>query len=218
MSLRRSLVLEMAFLLAGTPVPARPAVLGVVAHAYRAHLNAGTVSAGATVYSGDNFLTEAEGQLRLQVGTASIDLAGESAVIVRGGVDAAQNTEAELIKGTLIFAALRVAAIEIGADEAHIRAAEAPAIGQVRVIGPKELHIYARRGRLQFSYRGETEMIAEGQSYRVILDPPEDDLKNEPSVNPPGRRPKKFLFLVIGAAAAGIAYEIHEEVESPDRP
>ena len=90
------------------------------------------------------------------------------------------------------------------------------------VTGPKELRIYAQRGPLQFSYRGETETIAEGAAYRVILDPPEDDPKKKVAPKA-SRKGKAFLFLATGGGAAAapvILYENHghKKMESPDRP
>ena len=75
---------------------------------------------------------------------------------------------------------------------------------------------------MQFSYQGETRTIAEGESYRVILDPPEDGPKQkEPVKRGPKRKP--FLLLGISGATAGAAAMIlenqrHKHVESPDRP
>jgi hypothetical protein len=223
MTLHHSLALEMAVFLAWNPLPASPAVLGVVAGAERAHLNSAAVSEGATVYDGDHFSTEPGGMLLLRGDATALDLAEESAVIVRSGANGAQNMVAELGRGTLVFRATRAAALEIAAQEALIRpAGDARTIGQVGIIGPKELCIHARRGSLQFSYREETRTIAEGESYRVILDPSEDDPKKKEAVNPGGRR-KAFLFVAIGGGAAGAAAMIvdnrrHKKMESPDRP
>ena len=224
MALRRSLTREMAAFLAWNPAPARPAVLGVVVEADRVHLYSGAVSAGATVYDGDRFSTETGGMLLLHSDGAMVELTGESAVTVRSQTSGAQGTEAELGKGTLVFSAARAAALEIVAREARIRPiADVRTVAQVSVAGPKELRIYAQRGALQFSYREETETIAEGESYRVILDPPEDDPKNRPVKA--GRHRKPFLLIAIAAAAAGTAVILYEHVnqghkrmESPDRP
>src|SRR5260370_25723518 len=203
MTLHHSLVLEMAAFLAWNSVTAAPTVLGVVLGADRAHLNSGALSEGATVYDGDHFSTEAGGMLRLRGNAATLELAGESTVIVRSGASSAQSTEAELSKGTLVFRTTRAAALEIAAQEALIRpAGDARTIGQVSIIGPKELHIYARRGSMQFSYRGEMQTIAEGEFYRVILDLSEDATKKKDAVNPAGRG-KAFLFVAIGGGGAG---------------
>jgi hypothetical protein len=223
MILRHSLALEMAAFLAWNSAPAPPTVLGIVVGADRAHLNSGAVSEGATVYDGDHFSTEAGGMLRLRGDGTTLDLAEESAVIVRSRVNGAPGTEAELSRGTLVFGATRAAALEITAQETLTRpAADIRTIGQVSVIGPRELRIYARRGALQFSYRGETRTIGEGEAYRVILDPLEDDPKKKAVVKP-GRQRNAFLFVAIGGGAVGAAVIIfenhrHSYMESPDRP
>ena len=74
MTLRFLLTLRMVFLLAGTSAPGRPAELGVVVEAYRAHLGGSTVSAGATVYEGDHFSTDEGGALRLRCKAALLEL------------------------------------------------------------------------------------------------------------------------------------------------
>jgi hypothetical protein len=224
MTLHRLLALEMAFFLAGNSAPGRPAVLGVVVQAHRAHVNTSAASEGTTVYDGDHFSTEAGGTLRLRGGMAAFDLAEESELLVRSAGNGVQEIAAELLKGTVVFSAVRPAAMEIVAREARMRAAaEARTIAQVSVIGPKELRIYARRGALEFSYRGESEIVAEGKSYRVILDPPEDDPKKKKAVKDP--RPRRaFLLLAIGGGAGAVTYGIaeshrhHKPPESPDRP
>ncbi len=161
--------------------------------------------------------------VRLRGDATMLDLAEESVLVVRSRANGAQGTEAELSKGTLVFRAARAAALEITVLEAGVRPVmDARSIAQVSVAGPKELRIYARWGPLQFSYRGETETIAEGAAYRVILDPPEDEPKKKEAVKA-GRKRKAFLFVAIGggaASAAVIIYENHghKRMESPDRP
>src|SRR6266853_2190691 len=159
MTLHRSLALGMAALLAWNPIPA-PAALGVMVGADRARLNSGAVSEGATVYDGDHFSTEAGGMLRVRCDATTLDLAEESDVIVRSRANGAQSMEAEFSRGTLVFRAGQAAALEIAALQALIRSdGDAGTTGQVSIVGPKELRIYARRGSLQFSYREETRTI-----------------------------------------------------------
>lgn len=224
MSFRHSLTLEMAALVAWSPAPARPAVVGVVEEADRVHLNNGVVSPGATVYDGDRFSSEAGGMLLLRGNGAMLELEEESEVVVRSSANSAQGTTSELDRGTLVFSAARAAAVEVVALEARVRpSAESRTVGQVSVTGRKELHICARRGELQFSYRGETETIAEGAAYRVILDPAQDEPAKKGPVKA-ARHRKTFLFVALagGAAAATtvILYENHrrKRMESPDQP
>ena len=67
----------LVFLLAGIPLPARPAdarnllPLGVLMQASGAHFKAAKASAGATVYDGDGLSTEAEGALQFR-GSAAL--------------------------------------------------------------------------------------------------------------------------------------------------
>jgi hypothetical protein len=139
------LTLQIAFLLAGASAPGRPAVLGVIVEAYRAHLGRSAVSSGATVYDGDRFSTEEGGALRLRCNVGLVELAERSAVLVHTVGDETPNVEAELVEGTLVFSTARTGELEIQAREAHIRSAGAGrTVAQVSVIGPKELHIYAR--------------------------------------------------------------------------
>ena len=226
MTLRSLLTLQMGFLLAGPSAPGRPAALGVVVEAYRAHLGGSAVSPGATVYDGDHFSTEEGGALQLRCKAALLELAEKSAALVRhaGGGTSGLEAEAELVEGTLVFSTARTGELEIQAREARIRSAGAGrTVAQVSVIGPKELHIYARRGAVLFSYRGESKTITEGESYEVILDPPEDGSGRKQSTQKPGRPPKAFLLVAGGggaAAAALIVYEKreHKQIESPDQP
>ncbi len=222
MALHSSKAFQMAVLLIWNSVPPTPAVLGVVMGADRAHLNNAAVSEGATVYDGDRCSTEAGGMMLLHGEAASLDLAEESAVLVRSRVNGEQSMQAELSRGTLVFRASRAAALEIAVLEALIRPAkDVPTIGRATVAGPKELRIYARRGSLQFSYGGNTQTISEGESYRVILDPPEDGTQTKGTVK--NRRRRAFLLVAIGGGGAGVATFLlephrHKDVESPDHP
>ncbi len=226
MTFRFLMTLQIAFLLAGLSFPGRPAMLGVVVEAYHARLGGTAVSPGATVYDGDQFSTEEGGAVWLRCNAALLEISEKSAVLVRRLGNEAQDgeAEAELVEGTLIFSTARTGALEIQVREAHIRSAGAGrTVAQVSVNGPKELRIYARRGAALFSYRGESQTIAEGESYKVILDPPEDGSAKKQAI-PSARRPHKaFLLVAVGAgaaAAAVTAYEKHnhKHVESPDKP
>lgn len=221
MTLHHFMAFQMVLFLLANPMPPTSATLAIVAAADRAHLNSAAVSEGTTVYDGDHCSTEPGGMMLLRSEATSFDLAEDSAVIVRSQANGLQSMELEMSQGTLVFRAARAAALEIAVQEALIRPAnDVRTIGQVTIVGPKELRIYARRGSLQFSY-GDTRTIAEGESYRVFLDPPEVDPKKKEAVK--SRRKKAFLLVAIGGAGAGVAtliYESHRHkyLESPDRP
>lgn len=220
MTTRRFLMIGMSAFMAYNSALARPSVLGVVMGAKRVHLNSVAVTAGTTVYDGDRFTTEAGGWLRVQSGAAILEVAEESVINVRNSANGAQNMEVELCKGRLVFSAAPAASLNVIAREASIRpASDTRTVARITVTGPKELRIRASRGALQFSYRGETETIAGGRLYRVILDPSDSDGKNQ---DPPAphRQSKAFKFIIIGEAAAVVGLGIYEwrEPESPDRP
>lgn len=111
------------------------------------------------------------------------------------------------------------------AREARIwPAAETRTVGQVSVFSPNELHVYAGRGPLQLLYRGETETIAEGEAYRLPLDPSDGDANKKGAVKA-ARLQKTFLLIAITGAVAGAATAAalhenhgHKKMESPDRP
>ena len=217
MTLRNVLVLLMATSVAWDSAFAGPSALGGVLQASRAHLNAGSVSAGATVYDGDRFSTEKGGRLLLRGEAVMLELAAESNAVTRSRTNgAAQGMETELTTGTLVFTTARATALEVIAGGARVQpASDARTVAQVSVTGPKELRIYARRGALRLSYKWESETISEGTAYRVILDPPDD---NRNKTKRAGRADKAFELIVIGAAVAYFIYELHEVFESADRP
>jgi len=210
----------MAVFLTGSSVPSRPAVLGVVVQANRAHLNTTAVTNGATVYDGDRFSTEAGGMLFLQGRAASLELATESVAAVRSRANGAQGAEAELSRGTLVFKAERSTALEVVVREVRIRpASETQTIGQMSVLAPNGLIVCARRGSLQLLYRGEMETIDEGRAYRVILDPAENG-SDKDKKGPVNDRKKKAFILISLVGVPALIYGLYKgfEYESPDRP
>jgi hypothetical protein len=89
----------------------------------------------------------------------------------------------------------RTGELEIQVREARIRSTAAGrTMTQVSIIGPKELRICARRGAILFSYRGESQTIAERENYKVFLDPLEDDAEKKQ----PARKPSTSESLLAG--------------------
>jgi hypothetical protein len=221
---RRALARMLVVFLVAMPVPARPAAtpnvlpLGTVTQATHAHFNASRVTAGATIYDRDELSTEAEGALQFRSPAALLYLPGASGVTLHSLPNGPQ---AQLQSGSVVFSTAKATGMEILAKQAVIRpVADGPTVAQVTINGPKELQINARRGALQFSYAGETEKLAEGASYRILLD-------QEDSAAPPrtqrgpvkaARENRSFKIIVIVVAAWATQWGLHEIFESPDRP
>lgn len=221
---RRALATVLVFLLSGIPVPARSAStanlvpVGTVTQATRAHFNASNVTAGSTIYDGDGLSTEDEGALQFRSPAALLYLPGASGVTLHG---LANGTQAQLQNGTVVFSTTRATGLELIADEAFIHPfADGPTVAQVTIVGPKELQINARRGDLQFSYGGETEKLAGGASYRILLDQPDSNSPPQPQKGPvaAGHENRKFRIVVIVLIGWATEWALHEVFESPDRP
>ncbi len=225
---RRFLGIALALSLIPTPVPGNPSPLGVVTQATAANLGTGPVSVGASIYDGDHLSTDTDGALTIRGGAAMLYLARESRMTLRASAADSGGREAQLAAGTLVFSVSQAAALEILADNAGIRpTANTPTVGQITIVGPRTLDVYARQGALSFSYEDETEVIPEGKSYRVMLDPPDDDstttTANKPSApdprQPASGRHRRFLLILLGVGAAiGTIIRKLDESESPDHP
>jgi len=211
--------------------------MGVVILAAGAQLGSGRVSTGATVFDGDRFQTNADGVLRLRIGTAQVHLGGGSVVTLRR---AEYGTQAILLGGTMSVSAAPPAAVDrsavtptvdrlavtptisIAVDGAALRAVgDRPIVAQVSILGPKEFYVVVRRGALEFSYNGESEVIPEGSMYRAVLDPP----RSLPSADqaplparPAGHSRTRYKLYILIPIAWATEWAVHEVFESPARP
>ena len=197
--------------------------LGVVTQALRANISSANVSAGATVYDGDSFTTASDGLLRVRVGTAQFYLPGQSALSLHA---APGGTTASLTSGRIVFSSAKAAAMDIEFSQAHIRpTSDQPTVGQIAAFSPRELEVRAQRGALQFSYKGETGVIPEGASGRILLDPTDDEaLGGAPAfpgqAGPKHGRKRRKAFIIFWSAVGGILlpFIVHEAIESPHKP
>lgn len=227
--LRRLFASLLVFALVAGEIPARAAgasALGVVTQASRANLGNANVTAGASVFDGDSFTTSPDGLLRVRSRAAQLYLAGQSAVKLNS---APGGTLAQLISGTLVFSSAKAVAIDVEFAQAHIRpVADQPTIAQISTLTTRMLSVNAKSGSLEFSYKGETATIPEGASYRILLDPTDEEASSAISATPafpdqsgPKRgkkRRKAFIIFWFGAAAILPAILIHHALESPERP
>jgi hypothetical protein len=221
---QRLLAIAMVFSLAGIPGHGKPDALGIIVQADHASLGSQAASEGTTIYDGDRLSTDANGTLSVLISGAMLYLAEQSSVIVHNDANReAKEFEAELVSGTVVLSETAGTTGEIVASAARVRPiAETRGAIQVRLVGQHELIVFARRGPAQISYHGESETIAEGKSYRVLLNPSDDGASGGKSAKRPGKRSKALLLVAIGvAAAAGITVAwraIDKDVESPDQP
>ena len=109
--------------------------------------------------------------------------------------------------------------MEILADKAFIRPdADGPTMAQITLVSPKELRVAARRGALELSFNGETEKLAEGSTYRVMLEPPPAPKQDDPRTKKSGRMSKGFYVILYGSVGVVTYFAVDEALESPDRP
>jgi hypothetical protein len=205
--------------------------LGIITDATSAHVSEGSASAGTTVYEGDRLITDKTGGLGIKSKGMALRLEAETSVTLERAANS-QGIWVELATGTIVFSSTQASAVEVHADGAVIRPlADTPTIAHIRVAGPEELRIYARRGALEFSYGGEREEISEAGCYRVLLDQEVDTRPNEADTggtdaSPPKRKPfqahRPFVMIVIAvgaAVAAGLRHHPHPHPhESPEEP
>ncbi len=156
----------------GAPLWAAPASqLGIVVFADHARVGTAAASVGSTVFGGDRLTTEPKGSVQVRAGAARFLLAG-------GGVATLSSDDAipaaTLISGTATFSTASAKAFTLHFANAAIHARTPMVtltVGQVSVLGPKELIVKSTRWSLALTVSGETRVVAEGSAYRVILDP-----------------------------------------------
>jgi hypothetical protein len=218
--------------LAAVPLLAGPtttSVLGTVVTAQKAHVGEGAAAVGTTVYGGDRLSTEETGTVQIRAGAARLLLLSASMAEVND-TDGAPN--AKLLRGTATFSTGNAHAFTLYASKAAIRAqSDAPTIGQVTYLNNKELLVTSKRGPLTISVDGETELIAEGTTYHVYLDPdaaPQDPQGAGSGAPPSGGgkgngsplKAGRSRFLIFAVAVTGVAtyFAVSEALESPNRP
>jgi hypothetical protein len=198
--------------------------LGTVISADRAYLGTSVASVGTTIYGGDHLSTDQLGNVQLRTGAARLHLSPSSAVVI---TENDGNPGAILAAGTATFSTANAKAFSLRAAAATFRPqSDAPTIAQVTLVSPKEFIVHTTRGALSVTFEGETQIIPEGNSYRVVLDP---EPNPDPAQGPEGpgsvrmRRPRaagrsRFVIIVIAATGALTSFAVSEALESPDRP
>ena len=187
--------------------------LGIVVTAENARVGESSVSVGTTVYGGDLLSTEAGGSVQVRAGAAKLLLASSTTAVLN---DNEGTHSAKLIRGTAIFSTGNAHAFTLFASKAAISAhTDAPTIGQITYVSDKELLVLAKRGDLVVTVGDESQVILEGTSYRVLLDPPADASQGPTGAGGPvhaGR--SRFLLFAATVTAIGTTIAIIAAYES----
>jgi len=178
--------------------------LGMVAEAQHAHLDGVSAVSGATIYAGDAIDTENPGALRLRLGTGQLYFTGASAATLseHSGVAAAK-----LVRGTASFSVPDSTRFELETPAGFLRGSGNNATrGQVTITGPNELIVWAVRGDLILDNDGELHTIAEGKTFRVVIEDEQDSQdQNAPPKNTRHRRRRLLFFLLFGGGLIAIS-------------
>jgi hypothetical protein len=209
---------------AATPNVAPLGTVITADHAYVGHANA---DVGTTVYGGDRISTDTQGNLQLRAGAARLLLLSSSAAIVN---DSDGAPSAKLLSGTATFSTGNAHAFTLFVSKAAVRAqSDAPTVGQVTYFSDKELLVTSRRGPLTVTVEDETQVVAEGASYRVLLDPSPEAQEPAGAGSTGGKHGRssggplkagrsRFLIVATGLAAAVTIFSLSESLESASRP
>ena len=224
--LRETLAALVSISLLITPVLGVPSSsLGTIVYADRAHMDAAAVSAGATVFGGDRLSTEQSGSIQVRAGAARFLLSGASSATL--ATDEA-TPAAILTRGSATFSTADSKAFALHVASAIIRPnTDQPTIGQVTVLGPKELVVKSTRGSLTVAVEEDVRVIAEGTAYRIVLDSPTTasapqgprGAGGRGSGGPPLKAARsRFIWYAIGITTLITVWAVHEALESEDRP
>jgi hypothetical protein len=203
--------------------------LGTIVTADHALVGDSSAEPGTTVFSGDRLSTNREGSVQVRAGAARL-------LLQSGTIATLSDTEgipsAKLLAGTATFSTGNSKAFTLFASRAAIRPqSDGPTIGQITYLNEKELLVVSKRGPLTITVDGETEVIADGSAYRVVLDPPptmaqgpegagahKEDRRRGMSGPPLHAGRNYFLITAVGVTAAITVFAVSEALESPNRP
>jgi hypothetical protein len=202
------------------------APMGTITASTSAHVGATVASSGSTVFGGDHLSTEKLGSIQIRAGAARFLLSGASSAALsqKDGVPGAT-----LLSGTAVFSTANAKAFLLHASTADIRPeSDQPTVAQVTYVNTKELRVRATRGSLAITVEDETQIVPEGGSYRVILDP--SSYYDSESPQGPrgagaggGRPPRKagrshFLLIAIVVTSIVTGVALYEALQSPAKP
>jgi hypothetical protein len=191
--------------------------LGILTQAYAAYLNEAAASPGLSVFDGEDVSTESGGRLSVRVGPATVLLAGSSSATLHG-IDLGAHVD--LHAGTVAFLSPENGIVEVHAEEAFLRPEKNQLTqAEVTILRAKVLQVRVRRGDLAFRYREEFQVLPEGETYRIYLDPPAEPQNTAITGAQKSSRLLKVSYFLVGAAGGGLtAWGSNEFVHSGALP
>jgi len=218
----------LAICLLMTPVWGSSAVvLGTVVASEGASVGGSGAPVGTTIFAGDKLSTADKGSMQLRAGAARFQLSASSMATVG---EAGGTPQATLLQGTATFSTANARAFALSASIATIRAkSDEPTIGQVTVLGEKQLLVKCARGALTITVGDDSRVIPAGSAYRIVLDPAaNEEAQNQPPSQGAGGRGSRrapisaghsrFVWFAVGGVAIVTFLAVQEALESPDRP
>lgn len=210
-------VLAPSSVLLATPPDAHATALGVITQAQRANVDNNSATTGSTIFDGDLLSTERDGSLRVRVGSSQAYLFASGEAVLHQSAD---GFSANLSRGGLVLSSEPGQTFYLLADGATIQPSSSrPTVAQVTWVSPTELVVISRKGALQIQMGGETQTIADGASYEMVIDPAAASaasMPGAPQAKAPGQN--KFRLLLLGTAILAIAVGTILAIESPWSP
>src|SRR5882724_1475806 len=133
-----------------------------------------------------------------------------------------------LTRGSATFSTADSKAFALHVASAIIRPhTDQPTIGQVTVLGPKELVVKSTRSSLTVAVEEDVRVIAEGTAYRIVLDPSDTPAAAQGPRGAGGRNSggppikaarSRFIWYAVGITAGLTVWAVYEALESDDRP
>jgi hypothetical protein len=195
---------------------------GVVSQTDHGHIDSADAVAGANVYNCDTLETEQGGQMRLQVRSGQVYLAGASEGQLQDGPN---GVDIYVDRGTVGFSAIAGGAIEVVTPAGFVRAANGEAAsGEVTITGPTEMQVTAMRGDLVLDNGGELRTIPQGQTAKVTFaegaSPSchEEESQDQQQPRHVLRRPIGFYLLAAGAVIVPAIILWEKATESSSTP
>lgn len=205
-------------LMAAPPAAASVPAMGVILQAQRANVGNGPATTGSTIFDGDLLQTEKDGTMRVRLGSSQAYLFNYGAATVHQSPD---GFSANLTRGGIVLSSASGQKFSLVSDGATIQPSTSqPTVAVVTWVSPKELLVASSKGPLSVTMGDETKTVADGSSYKMIIDPAAAaaaaPTPGSPAVPQATRTGSNlFLLVLLGATVIAVTVGVVLAVESP---